>query len=261
MQSKTCSQKSVARGKRVSLGANIAVCLYHIFNTVTLPRNLNTNPDVLKVIYKLIHTLHLLICQLMSPCTQRELEIDNAVKLFLSCCHKFCKVYWKDSVKPFWSRTGNYPTLLCLPRQQRHHGPVRMYWEGTSERFIQTLKRELTAMRRTSQYCGKKMTKLFKRNVLEWKHESLFANDHLNRVVTRKDRMYYQYGDWSETQSLCVNGQVILAFLCRGEESDCLRLAYGRHLRSGMVSTAKLCRNVMQMRSRRWVSNIVSSIL
>ena len=31
MQSKTGSQKTVARGKRVSLGANIAVCLYHIF--------------------------------------------------------------------------------------------------------------------------------------------------------------------------------------------------------------------------------------
>ena len=86
------------------------------FNSVTLPKNPNMNPDVLKVIYKLIHTLHLLICRLMSPRTQTELEIDNAVKLFLSCCHTFCKMYWKDSVKPFWSRTGNYPTLLCLLR-------------------------------------------------------------------------------------------------------------------------------------------------
>ena len=35
------------------------------FNTVALPRNSNMNPDVLKVIYKVIHTLHLLLCRLM----------------------------------------------------------------------------------------------------------------------------------------------------------------------------------------------------
>ena len=138
------------------------------FNNVTLPRNSNLDENVLPTIYKVIHTLHLLICRLMSPRTQSELEIDNAVKLFLSCCHKFSKMYWKDTVKPFWSLNGNYPTLLCLAKQQRHHGPVRWYWEGTSERFIQTLKAELVSMRRTSQYFGKKMNNLYKKNALEW---------------------------------------------------------------------------------------------
>ena len=81
--------------------------------------------------------------------------------------------------------------------------------------------------------------------MLEWEHETLFENDDLNRVVTRKDRMYYQYGDWSEAQARYVNGQVISTFLCRDEESECLRLAYGHHhRRSGLVSTAKLCRNI-----------------
>ena len=31
VQSKTNAQKTMAHGKRVSLGANIALCLYHIF--------------------------------------------------------------------------------------------------------------------------------------------------------------------------------------------------------------------------------------
>ena len=46
--------------------------------------------------------------------------------------------------KPFWANTGNFPTLLCLAEQRRRHGPIRLYWEGTSERFIQKLKRVLT---------------------------------------------------------------------------------------------------------------------
>ena len=79
--------------------------------------------------------------------------------------------------------------------------------------------------------------------MLEWEHESLFANDDLSGVATRKNRMNYQYGDWSEAQSRYVNDQVISAFLCWGEELECLRLAYDRHRRSGMASTAKLCRN------------------
>ena len=98
---------------------------------------------------------------MMSPRQHEEIEIDNAVKLFLSCCHQFAKNYWEEEVEPFWSRTGNYPTLLCLPAQQRRHGQVRGYWEGTSERFIQALKKELVSMRRNAAYFGKKMTNLY----------------------------------------------------------------------------------------------------
>ena len=36
---------------------------------------------------------------------------------------------------------------------------------------------------------------------------------------------------------------MISAFLCRGEEWECLRVAYGSRRRYGLVTTAKLCRN------------------
>ena len=65
------------------------------------------------------------------------------------------------------------------------------YWEGTSERFIGTLKAELVSMRRTAQYFGKKMTNLFKKNVLEWVNDRLFASNTINKVQARKNRMYY----------------------------------------------------------------------
>ena len=111
------------------------------FNKVSIPQRTNVNDRVLPAIIRMIHSLHVMVCMLMSPKDNTETEIDNAVKLFLSGAHQFSKEYWNDDVEPFWSRTGNYPTLLCLPAQQRQHGPVRWYWEGTSKRYIQTLKK------------------------------------------------------------------------------------------------------------------------
>ena len=75
-------------------------------------------------------------------------EIDNHVKIFLSTCDRFCKSYWNSNETPFWARTGNFPTLLCLAEQRDYHGPIRWYWEGTGERFIQELKKVLVSMRR-----------------------------------------------------------------------------------------------------------------
>ena len=97
------------------------------FNHVQLPSRSNVNGQVLPLLYRTIHTLHLLISVLMSPRGCTEGEVDNAVKLFLSCCHQFSKSYWKDSVEPFWSKKGNYPTLMCLLSQQCRHGQVRWY--------------------------------------------------------------------------------------------------------------------------------------
>ena len=71
----------------------------------------------------------------------------------------------------------------------------------------------------------------------------MFEEDVTNKVVTRKYRTYYQYGDWLEVLSRYENAQVISAFLCQHEECECLRVAYGSSRRTGRVTTAKLCRN------------------
>jgi hypothetical protein len=178
----------------------------------------------------------------MSPRGHTEQEVDNAVKLFLSCCHQFSKSYWTDDNVPFWCRTGNYPTLLCLPSQQRRHGQVRWYWEGTSERFVQTLKVELVSMRRTAEYFGKKMSNLFQKNVLDWENERLFKDDPLNKVFTRKNRMYYHYPNRTETESRFSNGQILSAVMCNKSGSNVILIAYGSQRRSGKVSTVTVRR-------------------
>ena len=122
--------------------ARIVPFVYLVFfNSVDWSKKTNHNPLHIPAMVQMIHTMHVMICLLMSPRDPLEAEINNHVKLFLSCCHRFSKLYWASRVELFWARTGNFPTLLCLPKQQRRHSPMQWYWEGTSERFIQVLKR------------------------------------------------------------------------------------------------------------------------
>ena len=63
---------------------------------------------------------------LMSPCDPLAPEIDEHVKIFLSCCHQYSWSYYMEEEKPFWD---NIVSCRCL------------YWEEASERFIKRLKR------------------------------------------------------------------------------------------------------------------------
>ena len=112
------------------------------FMNLELPTRMNTSTETKHVIQQLFHSMHVMICVLMSPRDPRAPEIDEYVKMFLSCCHRFLRSYYKGDEKPFWANTGNFPTLLCLADQRQRHGPIRLYLEGTSERFIQKLKKE-----------------------------------------------------------------------------------------------------------------------
>lgn len=74
--------------------ARIILFIYTtFFNKVPIPQRTNVNDKVLPTIIRMIHSLHVMICMLMSPKNNTETEIDNAVKLFLSCAHQFLKEY------------------------------------------------------------------------------------------------------------------------------------------------------------------------
>ena len=71
------------------------------FNEVDIAGKANVNEKVPLAIVQMIHSLHVMICMLMSPQKYGKTEIDNAVKLFLSCSHQFAKSYWARNVEPF----------------------------------------------------------------------------------------------------------------------------------------------------------------
>ncbi len=73
-----------------------------------------------------------------------------------------------ETIIPFWLSKGNYVTLLNLPEQIERFGSLRDYWEGTRERYIHLIKRQLTNMRRTYTFMSSKLTEVHQSNVLDW---------------------------------------------------------------------------------------------
>ena len=105
----------------------------------------------------LIHSAHIMISHLMSSTKEHGDGIDDYVKLFLSACNAFCNVTQKESVSGFWSGKANFISLLNLYEQVKHFGPLRQYWEGIQERFIQHVKPLLSNIRSTQGYFDAKL--------------------------------------------------------------------------------------------------------
>ena len=138
------------------------------FHNLELPKRTCTRPATVTVVKQMFHSLHVMVCILMSPRDPGPTEIDGHVKVFLSCCHRFARSYYATDAVPFWSTKGNFPTLLLLAEQRRRHGPVRWYWEGTSERFIQQLKKPLTSMQKITEHFTKKLALVHKSVGIDW---------------------------------------------------------------------------------------------
>ena len=210
-----------------------------LFLNLKLPDRTNTSNNTEHAIMQMFHTMHVMICVLMSPRDPSAEEVDEHVKMFLSSCHRYSRSYYSSDIKPFWANTGNFPTLLCLAEQRRRHGPIRWYWEGTSERFIQKLKVVLKSMRKTTQYFTGKLTLMHKTNVMDWLSEQFekeqAAAERSGESKKRTPRMYYQYKTLEDIERKISQGEVLSGFTFCGN-CDKIIVAYGERRRSGYMN-------------------------
>ena len=188
---------------------------------------------------QLLHTLFVLISMLMSKRNIAGQIIHEHVKIFLSTCHRCCRSYFHKKDTPFWANTGNFPTLLNLGSQIDRFEPVRLYWEGTRERYIQELKKHLVGMRRNPEYFGGKLCLMYRTNVMDWVRKEM--SKHYTRgndeEFKREERMYYQYKTLAEIKKRFYCGEVISGFTTGGED---LLIAYGKNRRSGLMNIVKI---------------------
>ena len=93
----------------------------------------------------------------MSPSNCDTTTIDNYIKCFLQSVHHFeqySEIF--DQKNSFmWFDRGNFVSLLNLPDQIEQFGSVRLYWEGSCERYIQYVKPLMKNMRNTTSYLEK----------------------------------------------------------------------------------------------------------
>ena len=89
----------------------------------------------------MVQSLFCMISRLMTDVEVSSEEMNDYIKLFLSCCQKYhSRLYGNSSNKnPFWN-SPNFLSLLNLPTQIDQSGSMRLYWEGVNERYIQYIK-------------------------------------------------------------------------------------------------------------------------
>jgi len=194
------------------------------FRFLQLPESSNTSSMTLIALQQLYVSLYVMVAMLMSPREPNTNAIIRHSKIFLSCCDRFSKSYHDSECEPFWSTTGNFPSLLNLGEQIRKYGPIRWYWEGTRERFIQSVKRVLVSMRKTQLYFSRKLTVIQKLYVMEWL--KLRAGDGTQSNQENYVRSYYRYESLTEIEQLFNSGKIISGFTLK-KRCDHIFVAFG----------------------------------
>ena len=208
-----------------------------------LPERSNTSNQTKFAVMQMFQAMFVMISILMSPRNLLAPMIDEHVKIFLSTCHRYYRGYFEKEGIPYWARTGNFPTLLCLAKQRERFGPVRLYWEGTSERYIQELKKHLVSMRKTPDYFEGKLRLMFKTNVMNWVMDcmSQSKNNQDSESTDRDYRMYYQYNSLEEITEKLQSGGVLSGFTLNGLDGKIV-VAYGGQRRSGIMNCVTISR-------------------
>ena len=211
--------------------SRIMVFIYgQYFLNIKLRQSSNSSKGALLSMRQMIISLQVMVALLMSPEDPDVDLIDRHIKIFLSCCHRFTQLFYDKNNTPFWARTSNFPALLNLASQIRKYGPIRWYWEGTRERYIQTVKKVLISMRKTTSYFVRKMILMQKLTTMAW----LKARLRRKQKKGKKDycRMYYIYESMEEIRTKFEEGDVLSGLTTMMNETETLSghfwIAYGK---------------------------------
>ena len=114
-----------------------------------------------------IHAWNCLISRIMARYTYPKHELEVLIKIFLNL---FRLLEENSGVKPnqefLWITRGNILSMLNLPQQIDTFGNIRYYWEGSRERFIQSVKPFLQNLRDSESYLKLQLDRIQQSNLL-----------------------------------------------------------------------------------------------
>jgi hypothetical protein len=158
----------------------------------------------------MIYSMYVMISHLMTRCHTSSQQQLQYIKLFLDCCHQFCKATHDESIIPFWLSKGNYVTLLNLPEQIEKFGPLRDYWDGSRERYIHLIKKKLVNMRHTSSFMSSKLTEVHQSNVLDWIMHDL--DPPVTASTVSHNTVFYTYASKAMIMDNLKGGKIISGY-------------------------------------------------
>lgn len=133
----------------------------------------DTTTECIIRLREIFSSFHVVLYLLMSREKESKEEIDRHIKIFLSCCHRFCEVYYHHNTEEFWCTKGNFLSLLNLPDQIEYFGNLHLYYEGIFEAAIQPAKKELKYVRKNPTSLIPAMRKLHKKDSIRRIRERL----------------------------------------------------------------------------------------
>ena len=169
---------------------------------------------------QMLIALHVMVALLMSPKDPIVDVTDRHIKIFLSCCQRFNSLYYDGNDEPFWSLKSNFVSLLNLASQIPEYGPIRWYWEGTCESYIQTVKKVLVSMRKTTSYFMRKMEVMQKVTTISWLKDKLRKNG--GRERSQYPRMYHRYESLDEVKESFESGDLLSGLTTKIDEDETL---------------------------------------
>ena len=190
------------------------------FLNVKLSASTNTTKGALLSMRQMLISLQVMVALLMSPEDPDVDLIDRHIKIFLSCCHRFTQLFYDKDEEPFWAKTSNFPSLLNLAAQILKYGPIRWYWEGTRERYIQTVKKVLISMRKTNSYFLRKMVLMQKLTTMAWLKDKLRKSH--KKKKKEYSRMYFRYESLEEIKEKFKKGDVLSGITTKMDETETL---------------------------------------
>ena len=186
----------------------------------------------------MLNALHVMLSALMGPrCSQDSEKIDIYIKVFLTTINRVSALINGDDSFSWLLKKGNFLSLLNLPEQIRRYGPVRWYYEGIDERFIQFVKPFLvTNARRTPRYFKIKLRLLQVTKYIDWIKKALHLDD------AEADRNwfkgYYRYKSLDILRQRMQEGKPLSAFTLSNaaDPAGHLWVAYGRAQDTAIVA-------------------------
>eukprot|EP00956_Cyclotella_meneghiniana_P041194 scaffold218340_cov38-Cyclotella_meneghiniana.AAC.1 len=168
----------------------------------------------------------------MSPrCTFSDsTKIDMYIKIFLSSVHRSAKLVMGKTDGDAWlTNKANPVSLLNLTEQLEHFGPLRWYWEGVCERYIQIVKPYLIKnMHRTPSYFKKKLSMLHKMVFIKRLSLLLNSRDQGEPHQPCHSKGYYRYSSLQDLKDKNAQGHSLSCFKLNIGPPDLVWMAFGR---------------------------------
>ncbi|EJK68844.1 hypothetical protein THAOC_09946 [Thalassiosira oceanica] len=171
----------------------------------------------MRSVLQLLNSLHVMVSTLMSPTKSTDIgAIKKSINIFLSCTHRACHFVYGQGDK-MWASKGNFLSLLNLPKQIELYGPVRWYWEGSSEAHIHEIKPHLVEnLRKTPSYFAAKLSLIFKRKLISWIRKTREGDSNDSEETYRQSKRFYRYAEIDDLRAKLDEALPVSAFQLKG---------------------------------------------